>query len=164
VFTCSSRDYVRITGQVKGDGDPSCFSNVEDTGIPSLRQWCHQLTISSRSRAAKQFHTHLKTFANSVRVYVDGIGDVTIADCESLREKWESIPQGGEGMYDSDSDDEGMPYWRSSPDFLSPYPIQSYQDLMSRELVHARLYGQSSLKMDAHGEPIGVTPRLVKVC
>lgn len=99
-----------------------------------------------------------------MRVYVDGIGDVTIADRESLREKWESTPQGGEGMYDSDSDDEGMPYWRSSPDFLSAYPIQAYQNFMPRELVHARLYGQSSLKMDAHGEPIGVTPRLVKVC
>lgn len=80
VFThsiASSRDYVRITGQVKGDGDPSCFSNVEDTGIPSL-----------------------KTLANSVQVYVNGInGDVTVADRESLHKKWESTPQGGEGMY-----------------------------------------------------------------
>jgi hypothetical protein len=165
VFTCSSRDYVRITGQVRGDGDPSCFSNVEDTGIPSLRQWCHQLTISSRSRASKQFHTHLKTFANSVRVYVDGIGDVTIADRESLREKWESTPQGGEGMYDSD--DEGMPYWRSSPDPMSVHPFRAFRGMMSRELMDARLFSmnnQSSLKVNARGEPIGVTPRLVKVC
>ncbi|KAG2348817.1 hypothetical protein BDR05DRAFT_873352 [Suillus weaverae] len=161
VFTCSSRDYVRITGQVKGDGDPSCFSNVEDTGIPSLRQWCHQLTISSRSRAAKQFHAHLKTFANSVRVYVGGIGDVTIADRESLREKWESTPQGGEGMYDINED---MPYWRSSPDPMSAHPFQAFRGIMSRAL-DARLFSmnnQSSLKVDARGEPIGVTPRLVK--
>ncbi|KAG0709554.1 hypothetical protein DFH29DRAFT_792939, partial [Suillus ampliporus] len=139
VFTCSSRDYVRITGQVKGDGDPSCFSNVEDTGIPALRQWCRQLTISGRSRAAKQFHTHLKTFANSVRVYVDGIGDVTIADRESLRENWESAPQGGQGMYDD--------------------------RMVSKELMDSRFFTMNnnlSLKVDAHGEPIGVTPRLVK--
>ncbi|KIK36397.1 hypothetical protein CY34DRAFT_26339 [Suillus luteus UH-Slu-Lm8-n1] len=148
VFTCSSRDYVRITGQVKGDGDPSCFSNVEDTGIPSLRQWCHQLTFSSRSRAAKELHTHLKTFANSVRVYVDGIDDVKIAEREILREKWESTPQGGDGKYDSDSEDEGMPYWRSTRGFLRAYRIPTYQDLMPR--------------MDAHSEPKGVTPRLVK--
>ncbi|KAG1892548.1 hypothetical protein F4604DRAFT_1699937 [Suillus subluteus] len=163
VFTCSSRDYVRITGQVNGDGDPSCFSNVEDTGIPSLRQWCHQLTISSRSRAAKQFHTHLKTFANSVWVYVDGIGDVTIADRESLREKWESTPHDGEEMYDSD--DEGMPYWRSSPDPTSVHPFQAFRGTIPRELVDARFFSmnnQSSLKVDARGEPIGVTPRLVK--
>ncbi|KAG2135905.1 uncharacterized protein EDB93DRAFT_1303704 [Suillus bovinus] len=159
VFTCSSRDYVRITGQVKGDGDPSCFSNVEDTGIPSLRQWCHQLTISSRSRAAKQFHTHLKTFANSVRVFVDGIGDVTIADRESLREKWESAPQG-----DDDDDDEGMPYWRSSPGSMSFQIFQPYGAMMSREFVDAKLFSmnKSSLKVDARGEPIGVTPQLVK--
>ena len=53
VFTCSSRDYIRLKGQVKGDGEPSCFSNVEDTGIPELQQWCHQLTIASRERAAR---------------------------------------------------------------------------------------------------------------
>ncbi|KAG2369878.1 hypothetical protein BDR07DRAFT_1526349 [Suillus spraguei] len=164
VFTCSSRDYIRITGQVKGDGDPSCFSNVEDTGIPSLRQWCHQLTISSRSRAAKQFHTHLKTFANSVRVYIDGIGDVTIADRESLREKWESTPQGGEGMYDSDEfddDDEDMPYWRSLPDFTS---VRGFR-FPGMGMLDTRLLSmnnRSSLKVDARGEPIGVTPRLVK--
>ncbi|KAG2146754.1 hypothetical protein DEU56DRAFT_786239 [Suillus clintonianus] len=162
VFTCSSRDYVRITGQVEGDGDPSCFSNIQDTGIPALRQWCHQLTVSSRSRAAKQFHTHLKTFANSVRVYVDGIGDVTIADRESLREKWESTPQDQE-MYDSD--DEGMPYWRSSPDPMSAHAFQEFRGMMSKDLMDARLFSmsnQSSLKVDARGEPIGVTPRLVK--
>ncbi|KAG2077497.1 hypothetical protein BDR04DRAFT_1196025 [Suillus decipiens] len=162
VFTCSSRDYIRITGQVKGDGDPSCFSNVEDTGIPSLRQWCHQLTSSSRSRAAKQFHTHLKTFANSVRIYVDGIGDVTIADRESLREKWESTPQGGEGMYDSDeSDDEDMPYWRSLHGPTSVAPLR----FSGMGVLDARLFSmnnRSSLKVDARGELIGVTPRLVK--
>ncbi|KAG1907278.1 uncharacterized protein F5891DRAFT_940152 [Suillus fuscotomentosus] len=167
VFTCSSRDYVRITGQVKGDGDPSCFSNLEDTGIPSLRQWCHKLTISSRSRAAKQFHTHLKTFANSVRVYVDDIGDVTIADRESLREKWESTPQGGEGMYDDEDEDEDedMPHWHGSPDPMSVHLFQPYRGTMSRALMDARLFSmnnQSSLKVDARGEPIGVTPRLVK--
>lgn len=166
VFTCSSRDYVRITGQVKGDGDPSCFSNLEDTGIPSLREWCHKLTISSRSRAAKQFHTHLRTFANSVRVYVDGIGDVTIADRESLREKWESTPQGGEGMYDDEDEDEDMPHWHDSPEPMSVHLFQPYRGTMSRALMDAKLFSmnnQSSLKVDARGEPIGVTPRLVKV-
>ncbi|KAG1770052.1 hypothetical protein EDD22DRAFT_992948 [Suillus occidentalis] len=134
VFTCLSR-------QVKGNGDPSCFSNIEDTGIPSLWQ-------CSRSYAAKQLHIHLKTFANSVRVYVDGIDDVKIVDCEFLHEKWESTPQGGDRKYDSDSKDEGMPYRCSTHGFLHAYCIPTYQDLMPR--------------MDAHGEPKGVTPQLVK--
>jgi len=148
---------VRITGQVKGDGDPSCFSNVEDTGIPALRQWCHQLTISSRSRAAKQFHTHLKTFANSVRAYVDGIGDVTVADREALREKWESTPQGGQDPHDDDDSESFDPFDDSHPFFNRPGWLDS---------ADARLFtinSNSSLKVDARGEPIGVTPRLVKV-
>ncbi|KAG1892585.1 hypothetical protein F4604DRAFT_1700262 [Suillus subluteus] len=94
VFTCSSRDYVRITGRIERDGDPSCFSNVKDTGIPALQQWCHQLAVGSQLRAAKQFHSQLRMFANSVRVYADGIGDVVVADSEALRKKWESVEGG----------------------------------------------------------------------
>ncbi|KAJ8590321.1 hypothetical protein M405DRAFT_897528 [Rhizopogon salebrosus TDB-379] len=155
VFTCSSRDYVRITGQVKGDGDPSCFSNFEDTGIPALQQWCHQLTVSGRSRTAKQFHTHLKTFANSVQVYVNGIGDVTAADREALRDKWESIPQGDQDLY---YDDEGMLYRGSSED---PLMVDHFRGLDSNNRLFT-MNSESSLKVDARGEPIGVTPRLVK--
>jgi hypothetical protein len=81
-------------------GTHHVFPTLKILGFLLYGKWCHQLTISSRSRAAKQIHTHLKTLANSVRVDVNGInGDVTIADCESLHKKWESTPQGGEGMY-----------------------------------------------------------------
>ena len=91
VFTCSSRDYVRIKGmfqrefsshasthtaligQVKGDGDPTCFTKADNTGIPELQKWCHHLTVSSRERAARNFLAHLKTFASSVKLYVAGI-------------------------------------------------------------------------------------------
>lgn len=111
VFTCSSRDYVRIkgrvhfyylslsfrflltifaTGQVKGDGEPTCFTNVEDTGIPGLQRWCHELTVASRERAARSFLSQLKAFITGVGSYVRGISDVTPADRESLRERWES--------------------------------------------------------------------------
>ncbi|KAG6857364.1 hypothetical protein H0H87_005667 [Tephrocybe sp. NHM501043] len=119
VFTCSSRDYVRLkghtfflrvrwstrlivqfSGQVKGDGEPTCFSNARDTGIPQLQKWCHQLTISSRERTARNFLAHLKTFTTSVQSYVQGIGDVTVADREDLRQKWES------GNAKDDHDDE----------------------------------------------------------
>ncbi|OAX43900.1 hypothetical protein K503DRAFT_846915 [Rhizopogon vinicolor AM-OR11-026] len=156
VFTCSSRDYVRIKGQVKGDGDPSCFSNPEDTGIPALQKWCHQLTISGRSRAAKQFHTHLKMFANSVQVFVDGIGDVTGADREALRDKWESTPQGDQNLFDG-YDDEVMPYRGSSED---PLFSRNFRGLGLNGLF--TMNNSSSLKVDARGELIGVTPRLVK--
>lgn len=78
---------------MKGDGDPTCFTNPADTGIPELQDWCHELTLASRQRSARLFLAHLKTFANSVMSYVAGIGDTTVADREQLRSRWESTPE-----------------------------------------------------------------------
>jgi len=105
-----------VLGQVKGDGEPTCFSNAKDTGIPDLQQWCHQLTVSSRERAARNFLAHLKTFTTSVQSYVQGIGDVTAVDREALREKWESgnLDKGYENN-DGRSDD-GYGAWANSDD------------------------------------------------
>lgn len=132
--------------QVKGDGEASCFSNVEDTSIPALQQWCHQLTISSRERAARNFLSHLKTFANSVKGYVQGIGDITAADRNSLREKWESAPQAGDYGMDGD-------YGEGSDPF-------EHIDGLGNGMYSLK---QPALKVDPYGEPLGVTPRLVKV-
>jgi hypothetical protein len=68
VITVSSRDYVRIRGQVAGDGDPNCFVGVADTGIPELQDWTRELTVASRERAARNFLVHLGTFARQVFV------------------------------------------------------------------------------------------------
>ncbi|KAK1224421.1 hypothetical protein PQX77_012717 [Marasmius sp. AFHP31] len=98
VFTCSSRDYVRLNKQVKGDGEPTCFSRAEDTGIPDLQKWCHTLTSTSRGRTARVFLHHLKTFSNSIVGYIRGIGEVTPADRDSLRQQWESKWPGSKAM------------------------------------------------------------------
>ncbi|KAL5530325.1 hypothetical protein ACEPAF_6582 [Sanghuangporus sanghuang] len=90
VFTISSRDYIRITKQVKGDGNPSCFSSIEDTGIPEIQKWCHSLTISSRERAARNFRNQLRVFATSIKSYIDSFAMVSEADKEALRQKWQS--------------------------------------------------------------------------
>lgn len=119
MFTCSSRDYVRLKSesdvvylqdlsnlrveQVEGDGDPTCFTNAEDTGIPALQEWCHQLTLSSRERLNKAFLAHLQTFSVSVRSYVEGIRGVTTEDRNALRAQWET---GEMEMPDEESDDE----------------------------------------------------------
>ncbi|KAJ7700013.1 hypothetical protein B0H17DRAFT_274436 [Mycena rosella] len=141
VFTCSSRDYVRLKKQVKGDGEPTCFSNVQDTGIPDLQKWCHSLTKSSRERAARNFLAQLATFATSVKQYVAGIGNVTAADRESLRSRWES----GEQEVD-------------------PGPELDEEDPFAAILGGGRgLYtiNQSAPKVDRYGNAIGITPRLV---
>jgi hypothetical protein len=81
---------ISLTGQVKGDGQPSCFSDVEDTGIPGLQNWCHNLSIDAREQSAHNLLDCLRTFAKSIQTYVEGIGDVTNADRETLRRQWES--------------------------------------------------------------------------
>lgn len=167
VFTCSSRDYVRIkgrffhphlarnclrclTGQVKGDGKPSCFTNVKDTGIPALQEWCHTLTIASRERSARTFLTHIKTFAHSVQSYVQGIGDVTAIDRESLRRQWES-----RGFNDA-------PQINQNPAFDDP--LQAILQGLGGGLG-AGLYtlNEPEPKIEVDGQLVGITPRLCTV-
>ncbi|THH33781.1 hypothetical protein EUX98_g424 [Antrodiella citrinella] len=143
---------IMLRGQVKGDGEPACFSNIEDTGVPELQKWCHSLTVSSRERAARNFLTHLKTFANSVRTYVQGIGDVTVVDREIMREKWES----------SMPDDHEDPFH----DFMMPFDMSGLNltGLADQILGGSSLYkmAEHAPKVDRFGEPVGVTPRLIK--
>ena len=78
-------------GQADGDGGPSCFSDVKDTGIPDLQQWCHSLTLGPREITAQNTLKNLKIFATSIKTYIEGIGYATEADCKALRKKWESF-------------------------------------------------------------------------
>ncbi|GLB33731.1 putative dynamin family protein [Lyophyllum shimeji] len=161
VFTCSSRDYVRLKGQVKGDGEPTCFSNAKDTGIPDLQQWCHQLTVSSRDRAARNFLAHLKTLATSVQSYVQGIGDVSAADREALREKWESGNLDKDyNDDDDDRSDDGYGAWANS-DNDDPFAaiIGGLGGSLGAEL-YSMHEPKRSLKGDAYGQPTGIAPRL----
>lgn len=138
-------------GQVKGDGEPSCFSHVEDTSIPALQAWCHKITVSSRERSARNFLTHIKTFAGSVGNYVQGFADVTEEDRAVLREKWESTNGGLDDVPDFGF---GGGWANSDPmDTMDPFA-----DLYT-------LPGKTKApKVDAYGEPVGVAPRLMKVC
>lgn len=99
IMVCKDLHILVFAGQVKGDGSPACFSNVEDTGIPGLQKWCHTLTFSSRQRSARNFFSQLQIFATSVQTYVRGIDGVTLADREALRKKWETPNE--EAEYDS---------------------------------------------------------------
>ncbi|KAJ7047442.1 hypothetical protein C8F04DRAFT_7939 [Mycena alexandri] len=137
VFTCSSRDYVRLQRQVKGDGEPSCFSDPRDTGIPELQEWCHTLTRSSRERAAKSFFKQLGAFARDVKHYVSGIGGVSAADRDALREKFESGEIEAEPAID---DDPFAAILGGSGLYTIPTTVP---------------------KVDRYGQLIGITPRLV---
>lgn len=145
-----------MAGQVKGDGEPSCFSNVKDTGIPDLQEWCHQLTISSRERAARNFLVHLKTFATSVQSYVQGIGDVTAADRAALREKWESSNL-------RTRDDGGLENgWTIAQLAGDPFDaiLGGLGDGLGAELY---ALNKPAPKVDPYGQPVGVAPCLALV-
>ncbi|KAJ7179183.1 hypothetical protein C8R46DRAFT_1072781 [Mycena filopes] len=140
VFTASSRDYARLKGLVRGDGEPSCFSNPRDTGIPDIQEWCHSLTKSSRERSAKRFLKELARFAKDVKDYVTGIGDVTAVDRETLRDKWES----GEQETEPADDDDPFSAILGNLANNGLYTMPTYQP-----------------KVDRYGHPIGITPRLM---
>jgi hypothetical protein len=63
---------------------------VEQTGVPQLRSWCHELTINTRLRVARVFLAQVKIFAESIKNHVQLVGDVTPEDRNDLREKWSS--------------------------------------------------------------------------
>lgn len=91
--------------------------------------------MSSRERAARTFLTSLKTFAKSVKFYIESGNDVTAVDREILREKWET-------SFVDDEDDDDEPEMD-----VYGYPVVK----------------EKELKCDEFGQPIGVTARLVKV-
>ena len=95
--------------QVKGDGDPTCFSNTKDTGIPDLQEWCHKLTTASRDRAARSFRTQLLAFVTTMQSYIDNVGNVSDEDRAALRAKWQTrqnpFSHSGLHSFDWDSDD-----------------------------------------------------------
>lgn len=138
-----------VVGQVKGDGEPTCFTNAEDTGVPALQEWCHKLTFTSRARVARNFMTQFKAFLTSIGSYVQGIGEVTAVDRESLRAKWESGAQ---------SDDEDDVYGHALMD-------SDYSSDLDGILGGGGLYSlkRSTQKVDAYGQPVGITPRLKTV-
>lgn len=124
-----------------------------------MQKWCHHLTVASRERAARNFLTHLKTFANSVKVYIEGVVGVTAADREALREKWESSE--GAANDDDDSMNVFSAGWASSDDPFSDLPGLA----MLADPLGGGLYtmNRKAPKVDRFGELVGVTPRLVKV-
>lgn len=80
-----------------------------------------------------------------MRVFLEGIGEVTEADRLAMKEQWES------DMLDPEEDD---PYYSG---------LMGSSDDYRHLLADMNLYTIKQTKVDRNGEPIGVTPRLIKV-
>lgn len=73
-----------------GGDEVKCFSDIGQSGIPSLQEWCHNLATATPAQHAKRFNKHLAMFARSMEQQLKGIGAVSRADRANLRQKWES--------------------------------------------------------------------------
>ncbi|KAF8589963.1 hypothetical protein K439DRAFT_1628171 [Ramaria rubella] len=146
-FCASARDYIRITKQVKGDGKPTCFTDVANTGIPALQEWCQTLTVSSRQRSARTFLTHLQSFIASVRSYVQGITEVKEEDRKALREQWET-------QMEEDDEDEN-----EVDEIFDPFSWLRH-DAWNEAEDGTFLAKKKTPKVNMLGEPIGITPLL----
>ena len=139
----------QLLRQVKGDGDPVCFSDVKDTGIPALQDWCRSLTVASRERSARVFLNSIKTFATSVQSYLRAGEGVTAADRQVLRDLYETSLADDALEIDNDdaSDEEEFDEYG--------YPVPRAFD------AAPDTYG---LKRDKHGNVVGITAQLATVC
>lgn len=90
----------------RGDGDPTTFSDEDETEVPALRDWCKHLTVASRERAAKVFFDTLQVFVQSVLSYVQGLDGISEKDRQKLRLKWQTPPVlSSDSESDRDNDD-----------------------------------------------------------
>jgi hypothetical protein len=93
---------------------------------------------------------------------VQGIGDVTVVDRESLREKWESGPLDNLGHQDADEDEDEDDRLGWDNDDADPFAaiIGGLGGGLGAGLYSLN---KPAPKVDAYGQPVGVTPRLVTV-
>ena len=86
--------------------------------------------------------THLKAFSQSIKTYVEGIGDVTAIDRESLRRKWESSNQDEDPVED---------------------PLEALLGGLGAGLGTGLFATKPEPKVDSYGKLLGITPRLCTV-
>lgn len=88
--------------------------------------------------------------------YVRGTGEVTAADREALREKWES------SVLDDDDDEDDLMFnarWASS----DPFDLAMLDALAHPRRAELYMMQKEPPKVDRYGELVGITPRLIKV-
>ena len=107
VFTISARDYVQLklgtlqqrllpcrrsltTSADDGDSESACFATIDETGIPALQAWCHELTLLLHEKAALTLLTQLQAFVHSFSSFVEGTPGLTEEDAVALADAWES--------------------------------------------------------------------------
>ncbi len=67
-----------------------CFSNIDQTEIPALREWCHTLTRPAYVETATMLATQFRAFALTLKTFLDDTDGVTEEDRRRIRRQWAS--------------------------------------------------------------------------
>ncbi|XP_066288368.1 uncharacterized protein [Branchiostoma lanceolatum] len=70
VFTVSSTEYLKLTNKLTRDGPAQVFSNVNDTQIPALRDFVHEITNVRRESGTEKLIRSLGSFVSDIASYL----------------------------------------------------------------------------------------------
>ncbi|GCB80329.1 hypothetical protein scyTo_0017148, partial [Scyliorhinus torazame] len=70
VFTVSSTEYLKLRDKLLRDGPPQVFSSIEDTEIPAVQRFVHQITLARRALATEMVIRKVATFISHVVAYL----------------------------------------------------------------------------------------------
>ncbi|CAH1269482.1 NUGGC [Branchiostoma lanceolatum] len=70
VFTVSSTEYLKLTNKLTRDGPAQVFSNVNDTQIPALREFVHEITNVRRESGTEKLIRSLGSFVSDIASYL----------------------------------------------------------------------------------------------
>ncbi|KAM5535629.1 hypothetical protein V8D89_010616 [Ganoderma adspersum] len=82
----SSWDYMKLRA---GQGS-ECFSSIDQTEIPALREWCHTLTRPAYVETATTLAMQFRAFALVLKTFLDDTDGVTEEDRKKMRRQWAS--------------------------------------------------------------------------
>ncbi|XP_041039192.1 uncharacterized protein LOC121275693 isoform X2 [Carcharodon carcharias] len=70
VFTVSSTEYLKLCDKLLRDGPPQVFSSIEDTEIPAVQRFVHQITLARRALSTEVVIRKVATFVSHVVAYL----------------------------------------------------------------------------------------------
>lgn len=76
---------------VQDDGASTCFTNLDDTGIPQAQRWCHYLGAEARDRASRGLLSRIKTFCNSLYSDLQEVKASPQTDWDQMQKRWDSV-------------------------------------------------------------------------
>jgi hypothetical protein len=98
---------------------PATFPDIKSTGIPSLQNWCLQLTQKFQGRAATKFANRLISFCKEVEGYVADLNGVSQEDRLALCMRWDTDYANSHHQTQNSDSDSDSTYIGSSYDSSS---------------------------------------------